>query len=273
MTLFIKKVKLLSQRIKVTQNEFSYNKLICSDFLLEEVYNSLKEGIKNKVIDACQNKKEWRQLASDLYWMVHGIKEGDRVIKKLKNKSITGTAIKEDGKMKIRLDAPLKSTNEQIIELRGGYNKIINSDYYIDWQLLARHEILYYKVSMMLLKNEEIAHLSIKDKNVSPIYFVFDINPEACKWCLSRKGEIVRLIHREIVKDELRDKLSNYGITDKYTDTAIWVGKNNLGIKQKRICIPPHIDYKFRCNFDFKPIEPDRQYYDDKRRMVRYRIN
>ncbi len=223
-------------------------------------FNELKANTQIEIIDeiriAYQNGLTDVKLASNMYWKYHTITEGDRVVKGLKNNKIYGTAFKDNtGTLKIKLDEPLKSTNETIIELRGVYNKIVDPSLQLNWNFIAANSLQYIHNNMRLLDYEEDA------KNFE-IYFVFHADTP-CEWCETHTGKIVRLLPRSMIDSNI-DMLSHYNISDPHTETAIWFNKHNYYHEQYRICAYPHIEEDYTCHFELLPIDLKIQEYDEK---------
>lgn len=88
----------------------------------------------------------------------------------------------------------------------------------------------------------------------------------SCDWCVPRQGTLVRLVPLSIVADTGDESLKSMGIDDPYTDIAIWVGKNNVGLKKQdwKICCPAHPHNRA----SFSPIDLDTQEYDPKLKRV-----
>jgi hypothetical protein len=227
-------------------------------------FNDLDDNPKTEIINeirtAYKDNLSSVKLASNLYWKFHSITEGDRVVKGLKNTKIYGTAFKDNsGSLKIRLDEPLKSSNETIIELREGYNKIVDPSLQLNWSFIASNALGYIHSNIKILEYEELS-------SHSAIYFVYHAgNP--CEWCNIHSGEIVRLLPRTVI-DKNIDVLSHYNINDPYTETAIWFNKNNIDHEQSRICSYPHIEEDYTCHFELQPIDLDTQEYDPRRKRI-----
>lgn len=128
--------------------------------------DNLKTEIINEIRTAYKDNLSSVKLASNLYWKYHTITDGDRVVRGLKNKKIYGTAFKDDsGSLKIKLDEPLKSTNETIIELRGGYNKIVDSSLQLNWNFIASNALGYI--------HNNIKYLNMKNFQVIQKYILY----------------------------------------------------------------------------------------------------
>jgi hypothetical protein len=227
-------------------------------------FNELEANTQAEIIDEIRityhNGLTDVKLASNLYWKFHSITEGDRVVKGLKNKKIYGTAFKDDtDTLKIKLDEPLKSTNETIIELRGGYNKIVGPSLQLNWNFIAANSLQYIHNNMRFLDYEE-------DAINCEIYFVFHAG-SPCEWCETHTGKIVRLLPRKMIDNSI-DELSHYNIKDPHTETAIWFNKNNIGLSQYRLCAFPHVEEDYMCHFELLSIDLKTQEYDKKRGRI-----
>jgi len=227
-------------------------------------FNELEANTQAEIIDeikiAYHNGLTDVKLASNLYWKFHSITEGDRVVKGLKNKKIYGTAFKDDtDTLKIKLDEPLKSTNETIIELRGGYNKIVDPSLRLNWNFIATNSLQYIHNNMQLLAYEE-------DAINCEIYFVFHAG-SPCEWCETHTGKIVRLLPRKMIDNSI-DELSHYNIKDPHTETAIWFNKNNIGLSQYRLCAFPHVEEDYTCNFELQPINAETEIFTKRKEQV-----
>jgi hypothetical protein len=262
-------------------NEGTLNKIKNQSTLIEIIHNSgieeclnilpimldfndleaiTQTEIINEIRTAYYDDLSGAQLASNLYWKYHTINEDDRVVRGLKNKKIYGTVFNDDsGSLKIRLDEPLKSTNETIIDLRGGYKKTVDPSLHLNWNFIASNALGYIHSNIKMLEYEE---LSVH----SAIYFVYHAGTP-CEWCNIHSGEIVRLLPRTVIDNNI-DALSHYSINDPYTETAIWFNKNNIDHEQSRICAYPHIEEDYTCHFELQPIDFDKQEYDPKLKRV-----
>jgi len=98
-----------------------------------------------------------------------------------------------------------------------------------DWNRIASTEIASIYESSILSEHEAEAMESIKDPKKAQ-YFVR--TGGTCEWCLSLRGSIVRLVPLSIVSDTKNESLNSIGIKDPNTDTLIFIGKNNIGLKK-----------------------------------------
>lgn len=96
-----------------------------------------------------------------------------------------------------------------------------------DWRRVAITELSDAFNNGYLLANEADA------KKGEDLYFVFSGNiiPTSAEECEDALGKIVKLVS---------EPLNDEKIKDRYTDTAIWVGKNNVGRKPWWVAIPMH---------------------------------
>ena len=90
-----------------------------------------------------------------------------------------------------------------------------------------------------------------------------------CPWCRTKQGIIVRLVPSSVVVDNRDESLKSMGINDPNTDIAIWVGKNNVGLKQADwlITCPAHPHNVAT----FQPIDLTTEWYNPKSGDVEYR--
>lgn len=128
-----------------------------------------------------------------------------------------------------------------------------------DWNRVSSTEMASVYEAGILAEYESEAMESLKDPQKAK-YFVR--TGGSCDWCLSKRGTLVRLVPAEIVQDQKNESLRSMGIKDPNTDIAIWVGKNNIGLKQKdwMIATPGH-PYNVAT---FQPIDLSKEHYDKK---------
>lgn len=155
-------------------------------------------------------------------------------------------------------------SKEDIPEL-GDYTAQVNLR---DWRRVAHTELATIHERGKLAIYEDDAQNSL-DNPEKAVYLVFN-GTGRCEWCKDHQGTIVRLIPLEAVGDEMDDSLSSKGIEDPYTNTAVWPGKNNVGLKQSqwRICTPVHP----WCGDTFSRIYPEFQEYDKDTGRIRYKL-
>ncbi len=135
-----------------------------------------------------------------------------------------------------------------------------------NWSRIASTELADVYETGILAPYESQAMESMDDSKKA-VYFAR--SGGTCKWCLSKRGTIVRLVPTSIVKDTKDESLRNMGINDPVTDIAIWPGKNNIGLKQADwlICCPAHPHNVAT----FIPIDPGEQEYNQKTDDVEYK--
>ncbi len=135
-----------------------------------------------------------------------------------------------------------------------------------DWQRVAVTELGFIHGMGKMAANEEQARQSMKKPELA-IYYVFTRG--TCPWCQDHQGRIVRHIPLDMVGNEADDSLSSRGIEDHYTDTAVWIGKNNIGFKQSqwRVCVPAHP----WNTANLGRIHPEAQEYDVKTHRIKFR--
>jgi len=132
-----------------------------------------------------------------------------------------------------------------------------------DWNRISSTEMATVYEEGILAPYEAEAMESLKDPSKAQ-YFVR--TGGTCEWCLSKRGTIVRLVPTSIVTDVKNESLSAMGFEDPNTDIAIWVGKNNVGLKRNKqvdewmICCPSH---PFNVA-TFQPIDIGSEEYDQK---------
>ncbi len=211
---------------------------------LRDCYKSL---ILNEIKNAYNEQLSYMKLASNLYWLFHTPQDGDRVVKGQRGGDIYGTVFKDtDGQLKINLDEPLKTSKEKIINIRGGYNKIVDDSLLLNWHFIANNSLAYLRNNLQLIEYE-------KTSRIGPVYFVYHCDVP-CKWCKKNKGKIVRLLPREMIENDI-DDLSHYNIDDEHTQVAIWFNKNNIGRSKWRLCSFPHIEDESTCGFELLHID------------------
>jgi hypothetical protein len=128
-----------------------------------------------------------------------------------------------------------------------------------NWKRIAITEMQSVYEAAALSQYEGMAAESLKDSSKAQ-YFVF--TGGTCDWCTPRLGTLVRLIPKSLAKSLSSDRLSDAGIKDPNTDIAVWVGKNNVGLKKKdwMICTPAHPHNAATLS----PIDLANEYYDEK---------
>jgi len=226
------------------------------DNLPEKIVTSIQE----EILKAFLENLNYTKLTSNLYWLFHTIKDGDRVIKGQKGGNIYGTVFKDkDGILKINLEKPLKTSKEKIIKIRGGYNKIVDESFLLDWSFISYNSMTYLYNNTFIARFEHIA----KD---NPVYFTYH-SESPCTWCKKNVGKTVRLLPRNLIKND-SDKLKDYMIKDDNTDTIIWVNKNNYRKKKKKVCAFPHTENEYLCNFELLPINIENEIYSKSKKKV-----
>ena len=210
--------KTIEMAIKDSNNRIAY--------YLSNVNDKVKNAVREKVIQAVNEGKTAKELASDLYWMK-----------------------KEDAQFK-KVDP---NTAQMLMR---------------DWHRVAITELMYAHAQGKMALYEKQAKESIDNPKLA-VYYVF--TGGTCDWCMPRHGTIVRHIPKSIVEDENNDSLQSMGIKDKYTDIAVWMGKNNIGFKKPawRVCTPAH-PYNTAI---LVRIYPDTQMYDAKSGRVIHKIS
>lgn len=147
--------------------------------------------------------------------------------------------------------------------------KLYTAEFIIrDWQRVAITETATIYEAGKMAVNEMQARESLNDSSKA-IYYVFIHG--SCEWCNAHHGTIVRHIPLEIVGNTGDDLLSSRGISDPFTDIAVWQGKSNFGFKQTqwRICTPPHPNGTATLTRFF----PAEQKYDHKTGIVQLKDN
>jgi hypothetical protein len=135
-----------------------------------------------------------------------------------------------------------------------------------NWDRIAVTEMTTIHENAMLATAEADAMLSLKDPSKAQ-YYVRTGGDHP--WCLSKRGIVVRLVPASIVQNPQNESLRSMGIKDPNTDIAIWVGKNNFGLKEKDylICCPAH-PYNVAT---FQPIDLEDEFYNPKTDEVQKR--
>ena len=135
-----------------------------------------------------------------------------------------------------------------------------------NWGRIAQTEMNVVHEEGILAPYDTQAMESMKDSKKA-VYFIR--TGGNCRWCVSKRGTVVRLVPTEIVKDTKDESLKNMGINDPHTNIAIWHGKNNIGLREKDflVCCPAH-PYNVAT---FVPFDPGKQEYNQKTDDVEYK--
>lgn len=135
-----------------------------------------------------------------------------------------------------------------------------------NWNRVSSTELANIYNSGALAPDEAEAVKSLKDPKKAKYYVR---TGGTCPWCRSKQGTLVRLVPQDIVQDSKNESLKSMGIKDPNTDIAIWIGKNNVGLKQP--------DWKIACPAhphnvaEFSPINIETEYYNPKSGKVELR--
>jgi len=169
----------------------------------------------------------------------------------------------ESGKSNIEIASDLYWNVEKNEEL---VNKYSAQSMKRDWNRVASYETAAIFEAGKLSEYENEAYESLEDPEKAQ-YFVR--TGGTCDWCMSVRGTIVRLVPTEIVADKTQERLSGMGIKDPNTDIAIWIGKNNIGLKKQNwlISVPGHPHNVAT----FQPIDLKDEYYNPKTDTVQKR--
>lgn len=136
-----------------------------------------------------------------------------------------------------------------------------------DWRRVAHTETMYAHETGRLANTEGQAEKSFKvGYDDQAIYYIF--TGGTCDWCAPHEGFLVRQIPTDLIGDDTNDTLSSRGLKDPYTNTAIWLGKNNVGYRKDRppkwrVCSPAHPNGRAVMVRIF----PDAQEWDKKNRV------
>lgn len=135
-----------------------------------------------------------------------------------------------------------------------------------NWKRIADTEVASVYEASILAPYEEEAVESLKDPERAQ-YFIR--TGGSCDWCAPRQGTLVRMVPVSVVNDLKSESLSGMGINDPNTDIGIWIGKNNVGLKEKdwMISCPAH-PYNTAT---FTPIDLKTEYYNPKTDTVQKR--
>lgn len=136
-----------------------------------------------------------------------------------------------------------------------------------NWNRIATTEMAMAYEAGILAPYEGDAMESLKDPEMAQ-YFVR--TGGSCDWCMPRRGTIARMVPSSIVVDQKDESLSRMGIKDPNTDIAIWVGKNNIGLKRNDwlLACPAHP----HNTATFQPIDLKNEYYNEKTDDVERRL-
>jgi len=140
-----------------------------------------------------------------------------------------------------------------------------------DWNRISSTEMASIYEAGILAPYESQAMESIKDPTKAQ-YFVF--TGGSCQWCQAHQGSLTRLVPMDVVTSTANDSLKSMGIKDEHTDTALWIGKNNVGYKENksvqewRVTTPAHVHNVATM----QPIDLDKEYYNDKTDKVERKL-
>jgi hypothetical protein len=131
-----------------------------------------------------------------------------------------------------------------------------------NWSRTATTEMQSVYEAGILAQYEEEARESLSDP-AKARYFVY--TGGSCNWCRAHQGTVVRLLPDDIIPDKDNDSLSALGIEDSKTDTAVWIGKNNVGRYSYKapywqICTPAHPHGVATLT----PIDFDKEFFNEK---------
>jgi hypothetical protein len=145
-------------------------------------------------------------------------------------------------------------------------NKYTAESLHKNWNRIAETEMAAVYEAGVLAPYEADAMESLKD-SAKAKYFVRVGG--TCDWCQSVRGTIARLVPTDIVDDPQDESLNRMGIHDPNTDIALWIGKNNIGIKKDQwlICCPAHPHNKATM----QPIDLEQEFYNPKTDDVEHR--
>ncbi len=169
----------------------------------------------------------------------------------------------EEGKSNVEIASDLYWHVEKDKKLR---NKYKAQTIRHNWQRVANYEVAALYEAGQLAPYESEAMESLEEPEKAQY---FARTGGTCAWCRSVVGTIVRLVPTDIVTDTGNESLKSMGIHDPNTDIAIWIGKNNVGLRQNEwlICCPAHPHNVAT----FTPIDLKTEYYNDKSGRVEKR--
>jgi len=238
-------------------------------------YRKTKKPYKNKSlqqVDFEQYDGKMPSTFSDAYKKYDfGNKEKQNLNKEFSSVAMYVTKTNDDIKEAIRQNIQIgmdenKSPQSIASDLYWNIekNENLNNKYTAEslrrnWSRVASTELATIYNNATLQEFEDDAMKSLKASSKS-VYFVR--TGGNCKWCLSVRGTIVRLVPNEIVTDTKNESLRSMGIKDPHTDIAIWIGKNNVGLKEKdwMISVPGHPNNVAT----FSPIDLGKEEYNPK---------
>jgi hypothetical protein len=172
-----------------------------------------------------------KELSSTAMYVTQTNNEVKDAIRQIINKGI------EDEKTSIQVASDLYWNIEKDPNLT---NKYTAETLRHNWDRIARTEMASLHESGKWAADEAEAMRSLKDPKKAKYYVRTGGN---CSWCLSVRGTISRLVPASIVQNTKNNSLKSMGIKDPNTDSAIWVGQNNIGIKNQAEwmpCCPGH---------------------------------
>lgn len=213
--------------------------------------DSIEKAYKKYDFNNAEKKAYNKELSSTAMYVTQTNNEIKDSIRQVITQGIdeekTGTEIASDLYWKVEKDENL--TNKYTAEtLRR------------NWDRIAITEMTSIHESGILATYEAEAMESLKDPTKAQ-YFVRTGGDHP--WCVSKRGVVVRLVPASIVKDTKNESLRSLGIKDPNTDIAIWVGKNNIGIKKEAdwlIAVPAH-PYNVAT---FQRIDLEDEFYNPK---------
>ena len=221
-------------------------------------YDQYDGGMPNNIRDAYNNydftNSEKNALNRSLSDVAMYVTQASNDVQEAIREKVTAGI--EDGKSGVEIASDLYWDVEKD---KGLKNKHTAESMRRNWLRVGKTETaMVYEAGILAPYEGEAAESLMNPKKAQ--YFVR--TGGTCDWCQSKQGTLVRLVPTSVVSDRKNESLSAMGIKDPNTDIAIWIGKNNVGLKKAEwmISAPAH-PYNVAT---FSPIDIEDEYYNDK---------
>lgn len=244
------------EKKKPYQNKSLYQ--IAEDQYHGDMPASIEELYKKYNFKNSEKKALNRAFANTAMYVTQANNEVREAIRQVVNKGIN------EGKSGVEIASDLYWNVEKDENLTNRYTAETLKR---NWSRVAQTEVASIYEAGILAPDEAEAVESLQNPEKAKYYIR---TGGTCDWCRSKQGTLVRLVPAEIVKDRQSESLSSMGIEDPNTDIAIWIGKNNVGIKKQEnwlICCPAH-PYNVAT---FSPIDLATEFYNEKTKNVEKR--
>lgn len=192
-----------------------------------------------------------RQLSNTAMYVTEVNNDIKESIRQVVNQGIS------EGKSNIEIASDLYWNVEKDETLR---NKHTAETMRRNWSRVANTESATIYEAGKLSKYEADAMKSLKDPEKAQYFVRTGGN---CHWCQSMRGTISRLVPTSVVVNQKNNSLKDMGIKDPVTDSGIWIGQSNAGIKNQSDwmpCCPGHPN-NVATN---EPIDIDKEFYNSK---------